>query len=147
MRIVLTYNRKENPVSITTPQSAVEPRNGLGIAAISIAVVGVLFGLVPLTGFIAVGAGLVAAILALAARGRIKRGRATNRKTTWAALIVALGSIALGIWGMTIVFGAVEQLDKDFQQFETEMNGIDKQFQKDMDCLDTAVTAEEIAAC
>lgn len=117
-----------------------EPRNGLGIAAISVALVGVLFGIVPLTGFIAVGAGMVAAILALAALGRVRRGRATNKKTAIAALVASLGSIALGVWGITITFGAVEQFDKDMRQ-------LDKQFQSDMNCLNKATSAAEIRKC
>jgi len=90
-----------------------EPRNGLGLASIILGILGLLFGLVPLTGFIAFGLGAVAVILALANRGRLKRGRATNRKTTWAGLITGFLAIALGIVGMVIFFDAVSDLGED----------------------------------
>jgi hypothetical protein len=100
----------------------VEPRNALGIAALALGLVGVLFGLVPLTGFIAVGLGIVGMILALSNRGRLRRGTATNKKTTWAGLIASVVAIALGIWGIAIVFDAFEDLDEDLQEIEQELD-------------------------
>lgn len=102
--------------------TTIEPRNALGIAALALGLVGVLFGLVPLTGFVAIGAGLVGVTLALANRGRLRRGTATNRKTTWSGLVVSLGAIALGIWGMTIVFGAVDQFDQDMEEIFDDLD-------------------------
>lgn len=103
---------------------AVEPRNALGITALALGLVGVLFGLVPFTGFIAVALGLVGVILALSNRGRLRRGTATNRKTTWTGLIASLVAIAIGIWGMTIVFGAVDELDQDLEELEQDLEDI-----------------------
>jgi hypothetical protein len=88
-------------------------RNGLGLAAAIIAPIGILFGLVPLTGFLAVICALVAIPLALVGRSRVRRGRATNGKTAMTGLILGAGAFALGVWGMTIVFGAVDQLAED----------------------------------
>jgi hypothetical protein len=95
-----------------TPRPA-SPRNGLGLAALILALIGVLFGLVPLTGFIAVALALVAVPLALAGRARVRRGEATNGKSAMTGLVVGLGALALGVWGITIVFGAVDQLADD----------------------------------
>jgi hypothetical protein len=72
-----------------------------------------LFGLIPLTGFIAVICALVAIPLAFAARSRVRKGAATNGKTAMSGLLLGLGALALGIWGITIVFGAVDQLADD----------------------------------
>jgi hypothetical protein len=88
-------------------------RNGLGLAAAIIAPIGILFGLVPLTGFIAVICALVAIPLALVGRSRVRRGRATNGKTAMTGLVLGAGALALGVWGITIVFGAVDQLAED----------------------------------
>jgi hypothetical protein len=88
-------------------------RNGLGLAAAIVAPIGILFGLVPLTGFIAVICALVAIPLALVARSRVRRGRATNGKTAMTGLLLGAGALALGVWGITIVFGAVDQLAED----------------------------------
>jgi hypothetical protein len=89
------------------------PRNGLGLAAVIVAPVGILFGLVPLTGFIAVICALVAIPLALVGWSRVRKGAATNGKTTIAGLVLGVVALALGIWGITIVFGAVGQLADD----------------------------------
>ena len=52
-----------------------ETKNGLAIAALSLGIVGLMFGLIPLTGFIAFGCGAVGLILGLSNMGRLKRGR------------------------------------------------------------------------
>ncbi|WP_232661132.1 hypothetical protein [Pseudonocardia sp. TRM90224] len=89
------------------------PRNGLGLAAVIVAPVGILFGLIPLTGFIAVVCALIAIPLALAGRSRVRKGHATNGGTTITGLVLAVAALALGIWGITIVFGAVDKLAND----------------------------------
>lgn len=96
----------------TAPRPA-SPRNGLGLAAVIIAPIGILFGFIPLTGFIAVICALVAIPLALAAGSRVRKGAATNGKTAMSGLLLGVGALALGIWGITIVFGAVDQLADD----------------------------------
>jgi hypothetical protein len=100
-------------VAALTPSAAPPARNGLGLAAAIIAPVGILFGLVPLTGFIAVICALVAIPLALAGWSRVRRGRATNGKTAMAGLVLGAGAFVLGVWGITIVFGAVDRLAED----------------------------------
>jgi hypothetical protein len=96
-----------------TQPAAPAARNGLGLAAAIIAPIGILFGLVPLTGFIAVICALVAIPLALVGWSRVRRGRATNGKTAMIGLLLGAGALALGVWGITIVFGAVDQLAED----------------------------------
>jgi hypothetical protein len=87
-----------------------EPRNGLGLAAAIIGPIGVLFGLVPLTGFVAVICGLVAVPLALAGRSRYKKRLATNGRTAVAGLVSGVVALALGVWGIVIVFQATNEL-------------------------------------
>ncbi|MEJ3658279.1 hypothetical protein WEH80_35485 [Actinomycetes bacterium KLBMP 9759] len=88
-------------------------RNGLGLAAVVVAPIGILFGLVPLTGFIAVVCALIAIPLALAGWSRVRKGQATNGTTTITGLVLAVAALALGIWGITIVFAAVDELAND----------------------------------
>ncbi|TWF76572.1 hypothetical protein FHX44_112465 [Pseudonocardia hierapolitana] len=87
-----------------------EPRNGLGLAAAIVGPIGILFGLVPLTGFVAVICGLVAVPLALAGRSRYKKRIATNGRTAVAGLVSGILALALGVWGITIVFQATNEL-------------------------------------
>lgn len=89
------------------------PRNGLGIASLCCALTGLVLGLVPLTGWLAIIVGAIAVILGACALGRVRRGEATNRKMSWAGLILGLGAVALGIAGMVIVGNALDQLDQD----------------------------------
>jgi hypothetical protein len=122
------------------PAYTPEPRNGLGIGALICGVLGMLFGLIPFTGFIAFALGAVGVILGLSARGRLKRGRADNTKVTWAGVITSVLAIALGIWGMVVVFTAVDQFGQD-------MEDLSQEFDSYAECIENAETAEEMAAC
>lgn len=89
------------------------PRNGLGIAALCLGIVGMLFGLVPFTGFVAFALGAVGIILGLVGFSRARKRTATNLKTALAGTILSALAIGLGIWGMVIVFTGLNQLATD----------------------------------
>jgi hypothetical protein len=96
-----------------TPQPShrrAEARNGLGLAAAIVGPIGILFGFVPLTGFVAVICGLVAVPLALAGRSRYRKRLATNGGTAVAGLVSGVVALALGVWGIVIVFQATNEL-------------------------------------
>jgi len=93
--------------------ATVAPRNGLGIAALCLGIVGVLFGLVPFTGFVAFALGAVGVILGLVGFSRARKRVATNKKTALFGTAASVGAIALGIWGMVIVFSGLNQLAED----------------------------------
>lgn len=103
-------------------QRQAEPKNGFGIAALCLAIPGLVFGLVPLTGFLAAVCGGLALIFGLLGYGRAKRGQASNRKMSVISSILGATAVALGIWGMTIVFDTVEEIDKEFDRIGTELN-------------------------
>ena len=75
-----------------------------------------IFGLIPLTGFIAAALGAVGIILGLVGFSHARKGIATNLKTAVAGSILSVIAIALGIWGMVIVFTSVNQLAEDLKQ-------------------------------
>lgn len=97
------------------PPVAPAPRNGFGITALVLAIIGVLFGLIPLTGFLALILGLLAVLFGLLGLGRVRRREANNRGLTIAGTVLGVIAVALGIFGMITVFGAVEQLGRDLQ--------------------------------
>lgn len=99
------------------------PRNGFGIAALVLALVGLVFGIVPLTGFIALICGALAVLFGLLGLGRARKGLAINR--VMAGIATGLGVLvaALGIWGITIVFGAVQKFDEDMSEIPGMANG------------------------
>lgn len=94
-------------------QSAAPPvrRNGFGITALVLAVIGLVFGLVPFTGFIALILGLLAVLFGLLGWSRTRQGVATNRTMTVIGAVLGIGTAALGAW--SIIFGAVDKLGKD----------------------------------
>jgi hypothetical protein len=94
---------------------AVAPRNGFGITALCLALVGLVFGLIPFTGIVAIILGLLATVFGLVGVGRVRRGLATNKKMTIFGTVLGLGALVLGIWGMTIVFRAVDDLSDRLQ--------------------------------
>lgn len=99
-----------------------EPKNGFGIAALCLAASGLVFGLIPLTGFIALICGVLAVIFGLLGRGRAKRKVATNKKMATASTILGVGAIGLGILGMSIVFNTVDELDKELKKTGEEIS-------------------------
>ncbi|MCA1693472.1 MAG: DUF4190 domain-containing protein [Actinobacteria bacterium] len=100
----------------TTPAAApTVPRNGFGITALALALTGLVFSFVPLTGFLALILGALAVVFGLLGWGRARRGEATNR--TMAVISTALGVLAavVGIIGISITFSAVDKLGTDLQ--------------------------------
>ena len=63
----------------TVPNAVRAPQNGMGITALVLALVGLVFSLVPFTGFIAVMLGALALVFGLIGISRARSGRATNR--------------------------------------------------------------------
>jgi hypothetical protein len=110
-------------------QAQAPARNGLGIAGLILGIVAILFGLVPLTFWIAGPLGVTGLILALVGRARVKRGEATNGKTALFGVLTSIGALALSIWGATIVLGAIEdagdELDRSIDEFDSYVECVD----------------------
>ncbi|MFG2923685.1 DUF4352 domain-containing protein [Streptomyces sp. NPDC048305] len=91
-------------------------RNGLGIAALVLGIIGTVSGLVPLLFWLAGVLGLIALILGLAGRGRTKRGEATNKGVTTFGAVLGLVALILSVVGAVLTFKAVDdvvsELDK-----------------------------------
>ncbi|MFI7242885.1 hypothetical protein [Streptomyces qinglanensis] len=102
-----------------TPPAAA-PRNGLGLAALILGLVGALSGLVPILFWLSGTLGLIGLILGLVGRSRAKKGLANNGKTALAGVLLSLAAFALGIWGLITVvtaFGdAADEIDKELDQ-------------------------------
>jgi 4-hydroxybenzoate polyprenyltransferase len=83
----------------TTASAA--PRNSFGITALVLALVGLVSGLS--TGFLALPLGALAVLFGLLGWARIRRNEATNRKVTVLGMVLGVGAMAIGIWGITLV--------------------------------------------
>lgn len=123
-----------------TPAAPV-PRNGFGITALVLALVGLVFGLVPLAGFLALILGMLAVLFGLLGWSRTRHGVATNRKMTVIGTVLGIGAAALGIWGIVIVFGAVDKLGSDLQNI-----GHDPAAMSDMSVSGCSVDRDSVTA-
>jgi hypothetical protein len=100
----------------SAPQSAqASPRNGFGITALCLALAGLVLGLVPFTGFLAVILGALALLFGLLGLERVRKGAATSKKMSITGAVLGAGALALGIWGMTIVFNAFDDLSNSLR--------------------------------
>ncbi|MEU9760642.1 DUF4190 domain-containing protein [Streptomyces sp. NPDC047987] len=82
-------------------------RNGLGIAALVLGVIGAVSGLIPFLFWLAGILGVIGLILGLAGRGRAKRGEATNKGVATFGAVLGLVSLVLAVVGAVITFKAV----------------------------------------
>ena len=98
------------------------PRNGLGITALVLAIIGLLICWIPFVGFFGLILGIVAVILGIMGRGRVKRGEANNGG-------VALSGIVLGVFA---IIGAIAAAALWFFAFK-EVGGGDY-----IDCMNKA---------
>ncbi|MFD8210630.1 DUF4190 domain-containing protein [Streptomyces sp. NPDC059695] len=91
-------------------------RNGLGTAALILGIIGTLSGLVPLFFWLAGILGLIALILGLVAKGRVKRREANNKGVAVTGAILGLAALILSVVGAVITFtavkDAVDEIDK-----------------------------------
>ncbi|MFD9033700.1 DUF4190 domain-containing protein [Streptomyces sp. NPDC059567] len=100
------------------PQVAM--RNGLGTAALILGIIGTLSGLIPLFFWLAGILGVIALILGLVGRGRVKRGEANNKGATTTGAILGLAALILSVVGAVITFtavsDAVDEIDKSIKE-------------------------------
>lgn len=85
------------------PPPPTQVKNGLGIASLVLAVVGLLSVWVPLLNIVSIALGLVAIVIGFIARGRVKRGTANNggvaiAGTVLGALAIIVGLAFIALW-------------------------------------------------
>jgi hypothetical protein len=115
-----------NPPGWGQPAQPVKPRNGVGTAALVfgiLAVVSVLIGWIPFVGLVTVLLALVAVILGVVGRGRVKRMQATNGGAAMTGLVLGVIMLILGVIAqILLIFFAVAFLNfgggASIQQFQ-----------------------------
>jgi hypothetical protein len=105
-----------------TYQAAVQqaPRNGLGTTALILGIIGALTGVIPFLFWLAGALGLIGLILGFIARGRVKRGEATNGTAALWGIITSAVAVVLSIVGLVILVGVVADLSEEGASVETE---------------------------
>ncbi|MGV0837023.1 DUF4190 domain-containing protein [Mycolicibacterium thermoresistibile] len=81
------------------PTAPAAPQNGFGIAALVVAIVSLLFFWTVIGGVIG---GVVAIILGVLARGRVKRGEATNGGVAIAGIVLGALAVVVGLASIAI---------------------------------------------
>jgi len=104
--------------------SKVKPHRGLAIAAFVLAVVGAIFGLIPLTCVIAIICGVIALIF-----GLVSRAHGMGK----AGIVIGIVALALGIWGAIIVNSAVNDISNNVNDYNN--------------CIQNAQTLEQMSNC
>ncbi|MGV9602108.1 DUF4352 domain-containing protein [Streptosporangium sandarakinum] len=83
-------------------------RNGLGVAALVLGIIGALTGWIPLLFWLAGTLGLLAVIFGLIGRARHGKGLASNGAVALAGAILGLVAMGLATWGMVITINAAK---------------------------------------
>ncbi|MFF7704370.1 DUF4190 domain-containing protein [Streptomyces lydicus] len=99
------------------PQAA---RNGLGIAALILGILGALSGIPMILFWLAGPLGILALIFGLVGRSRAKKGQATNKGVALAGALLGVVAIILSVVGvivtLTAVSKAVDEVNKQVEQ-------------------------------
>ncbi|MFD4031541.1 DUF4190 domain-containing protein [Streptomyces sp. NPDC058637] len=91
-------------------------RNGLGVSALVLGIIGTVSGLIPLLFWLAGILGVIALILGLAGRGRAKRGEASNKGVATFGAVLGLVSLILSVVGAILTFKAVDDVVNDISK-------------------------------
>ncbi|WP_066944457.1 DUF4190 domain-containing protein [Microtetraspora fusca] len=83
-------------------------RNGLGVAALVLSIVGALSGLIPLLFWLAGTLGLLAVIFGFVGRSRASKGTASNGGVALSGAIVGLAALGRASWGLVITVNATK---------------------------------------
>lgn len=113
------YTQPQQPQQPYAPAQApgtLPARNGLGVAALVLGIIGTVSGLIPFFFWLAGILGLIALILGLAGRGRAKRGEATNKGVTTFGAVLGLVALVLSVVGAVLTFKAVDDVVTDINK-------------------------------
>jgi Septum formation len=89
------------------------PRNGLGIAALTLGIIGVVAGIFPFLFWVAGILGIIGLILGFLGRGRAKRGEATNGTMALWGIITSAVAVVISVIGAVILVGVFADLSED----------------------------------
>jgi hypothetical protein len=85
------------PPYYSYPPTPVETKNGLGIASLVIAIIGLLSVWVPIVNIVSIVLGLIAVVIGFLGRGRVKRRIANNGGVAVAGIVLGALAIVVGL--------------------------------------------------
>src|SRR5690606_16366483 len=92
------------------------PRNGFGITALVLALCGLVFGLMPITAFIAVICGALSIRFGVLGHARYRRHETTNGKMCISGAVLGVVTLGLGIWGVVRLFTTFDDFTKEVEK-------------------------------
>lgn len=102
----------------------VRPRNGFGTTALVLGIIGAALGLVRLLGLLAIALGLLALVFGVLGWIRTHRQLATNKGMAVSGTVLGAIALALGIWGMSVLGQAAENLDRELDELNRELSSV-----------------------
>jgi hypothetical protein len=86
-------------------------KNGFGVTALVLGIIGTVFGFIPLTFFIALPLGVIGTVFGSFGLRRVSRKAADNKGVTIAGLVLSVIALILGIVGAVIVNRTVNHIN------------------------------------
>ncbi|MCT4352989.1 DUF4190 domain-containing protein [Streptomyces sp. Je 1-79] len=93
-----------------------QPRNGLGVTALVLGIVGLLFALFPFSFWLGAILGVLALIFGIIGHSRARKGEATNKGMALTGLILGAVSIVVSIVWLIVVATAVKDIADDIDE-------------------------------
>lgn len=116
----MTTPQEPPPTWGTTQTPTAKAGNGLAVTAMVLGIIGVLFGIIPLTFFIAWILGVLALVFGFIGRGKARRGASGKGQAT-AGIVLGVIALGLGVWGVVLVSDAVDDIDDAFEDTSGEV--------------------------
>lgn len=111
------------PVGIPgMPPPFQQPRNGLGVAALVLGIVGLLFAFTPITFWLGAILGILGLVFGIVGMGRASKGEATNKGVAIAGLILGAIAIVVSIVWLIVVVVFVDQAKKDLEELDKQLD-------------------------
>ncbi|ARF55679.1 DUF4190 domain-containing protein [Streptomyces gilvosporeus] len=114
-------NYQQAPMGAPAPQAA---RNGLGVAALVLGIIGFLSGLPMFLFWLAGPLGLLALIFGIVGAGRVKRGQATNKGVAITGTVLGALAIVLAIIGVIVSVLIVKSATDEIKQQTGSSNSV-----------------------
>ncbi|MFD7320942.1 DUF4190 domain-containing protein [Streptomyces sp. NPDC059875] len=90
-----------------------QPRNGLGVAALVVGIVGVLFAVVPLFFWLGTILGVLGLVFGIIGHSRVRKGEATNKGMALSGLVLGAIAVVVSIVALIVFVVAVKDFKND----------------------------------
>lgn len=98
------------PAAPAPPPAPAPPRNGLGVAALVLGIIGAIFALIPVVGaFFAIPLAILAVTFGAVGYVRVRKGKATNKGVTISGLVLGVAAFVFAIVMAVMAAVAVDQ--------------------------------------